>query len=256
MKKTLTEKLLKIYGVLLAVCSLIAGICLMVACYGIYAAGGQQPYTYETVAAAFSPISIPVYLWGVMILVSIALRIIFPKAYKEPPLRNQPAMTLKRMHKRRDLNAGSDELKAAVAKQRRLRKTLTIVCIVVCGVCFLLFLTYALNANNFHQSEINQSMIQAMYVLAPCLAVSTGFGLFVSYRIQASMLAESELLKQCPKRAQELQEKTLPEYIPLVCKTALIVLAVGLLVYGFISGGTADVLTKAKNICTECVGLG
>ncbi len=256
MEKTLTEKLLKIYGILLAVCTVFVGICLMVACYGIYAAGGQQPYTPETVAAAFSPIRVPVYLWILMVLLSIAFRFIFPKAYKEPPLRNQPAMTLKRMHKRRDLDAGSDELKAAVAKQRRLRKTLSIVSAVVCGICFLLFLTHALNANNFHQSEINQSMIQAMYVLAPCLATSAGFGLFVSYRSRASMLTESELLKQCPKRTQELQEKTLPEYILPVCKTVLIVLAVGLLVYGFLSGGTADVLTKAKNICTECVGLG
>ncbi|MBQ8683609.1 MAG: thioredoxin [Clostridia bacterium] len=36
------------------------------------------------------------------------------------------------------------------------------------------------------------------------------------------------------------------------------VLAVGLalLVYGFATGGIADVLTKAVNICTECIGLG
>ena len=53
-----------------------------------------------------------------------------------------------------------------------------------------------------------------------------------------------------------LPEKALPHYIPQICKYAVIVLAVALLVYGFISGGTADVLTKAKNICTECVGLG
>ena len=256
MIKTLTEKILKIYGVLLAICSLIAGICLMVACYGIYAAGGQQPYTYETVRAAFAPICVPIYLWIVMILVSIALRIIFPKAYKEPPLRNQPAMALKRMHKRRDLDAGSDTVKAAVAKQRRLRKLLVILCVVVCVICFAIFLVYALNTNNFHKSEISQSMVQAMYVLAPCLAVSGGFGLFVSYRVRASMLAESELLKECPKRAQALPEKVLPSYIPNICKTAFVVLAIGLLIYGFISGGTADVLTKAKNICTECVGLG
>ena len=54
MKKTLTERILKIYGIALAVCSVIAGICLMVACYGIYAAGGQQPYAPETVATAFA----------------------------------------------------------------------------------------------------------------------------------------------------------------------------------------------------------
>ena len=256
MKKTLTERILKIYGIALAVCSVIAGICLMVACYGIYAAGGQQPYTPETVAAAFAPISVPVYLWVAMTIISIALRIAFPKAYKEPPLRNQPDMTLKRMHKRRDLSAGSAELKSAVVKLQKLRKTLSILCAVICGICLVFFLIYALNSNNFHKSEINQSMINAMCILAPCLVISGGFGLVATYRIQASMVKESELLKECPKRTEALPEKVLPHYIPLICKCAIIVLAVGLLVYGFISGGTADVLTKAKNICTECVGLG
>lgn len=36
----------------------------------------------------------------------------------------------------------------------------------------------------------------------------------------------------------------------------LLVLALGMLAYGFATGGAADVLTKAANICTECVGLG
>ena len=256
MKKTLTEKILKIYGIALAVCSLIAGICLMVACYGIYTAGGQQPYTPETVAAAFAPISVPVYLWIAMTVISIVLRIVFPKAYKEPPLRNQPDMTLNRMHKRRDLNAGTEEVKTAAAKLQRLRKILSILCAVICGICLVFFLIYALNSGNFHQTEINQSMVRAMCVLAPCLVVSAGFGLFATYRIRASMVEESELLKQCPKRTEALPEKVLPHYIPQICKYAVIVLAVALLVYGFISGGTADVLTKAKNICTECVGLG
>ncbi|MBR4862977.1 MAG: thioredoxin [Oscillospiraceae bacterium] len=37
---------------------------------------------------------------------------------------------------------------------------------------------------------------------------------------------------------------------------ALLVVAVSILVYGYFAGGTNDVLTKAINICTECVGLG
>lgn len=36
----------------------------------------------------------------------------------------------------------------------------------------------------------------------------------------------------------------------------ILVAAVIILVYGYMHGGTADVLTKAINICTECVGLG
>lgn len=49
--------------------------------------------------------------------------------------------------------------------------------------------------------------------------------------------------------------------MPVSRKTMLLrysVLGVALvcIVYGFFAGGTADVLTKAVNICTECVGLG
>ena len=39
-------------------------------------------------------------------------------------------------------------------------------------------------------------------------------------------------------------------------RLALLAAAVCLLVWGFVTGGAADVLTKAINICTECIGLG
>ena len=42
----------------------------------------------------------------------------------------------------------------------------------------------------------------------------------------------------------------------LVLRWALLAVGIVLLVYGFFAGGTEDVLTKAVNICTECVGLG
>ncbi|MBR5524012.1 MAG: thioredoxin [Clostridia bacterium] len=39
-------------------------------------------------------------------------------------------------------------------------------------------------------------------------------------------------------------------------RSALLVLGVGAVLYGALSGGWLDVLTKAINICTECIGLG
>ena len=42
----------------------------------------------------------------------------------------------------------------------------------------------------------------------------------------------------------------------LYLRLALLAVGIGLFTYGFLAGGTADVMTKAVNICTECVGLG
>lgn len=39
-------------------------------------------------------------------------------------------------------------------------------------------------------------------------------------------------------------------------RAALLALAAALIVAGVLNGGLRDVLYKAKNICTECIGLG
>ena len=60
-----------------------------------------------------------------------------------------------------------------------------------------------------------------------------------------------------------LKDKTnFPKYIggnnkkETLLRLTILFLAVFFVVYGLITGGTADVLTKAINICTECIGLG
>ena len=39
-------------------------------------------------------------------------------------------------------------------------------------------------------------------------------------------------------------------------RAALLLAALALIVAGMLNGGMRDVLYKAKNICTECIGLG
>ncbi|MBR4456229.1 MAG: thioredoxin [Solobacterium sp.] len=52
-------------------------------------------------------------------------------------------------------------------------------------------------------------------------------------------------------RSPELKPQTLT-----IARTALVVLAVVFIIMGIANGGARDVLIKAVNICTECVGLG
>ena len=41
-----------------------------------------------------------------------------------------------------------------------------------------------------------------------------------------------------------------------IARIAILVIAIVLVVLGACNEGTKDILTKAVNICTECVGLG
>ena len=99
-------------------------------------------------------------------------------------------------------------------------------------------------------------MIRAMYRFLPCTLIPFGYGIFAAYRNLHSMEAEIELLKTAPKESKIAVTVTGSDARWTALRNVLLVVGLVILVYGFFAGGTADVLTKAVNICTECVGLG
>lgn len=249
-----TQKLLKIYKIALSCVIILAGICLMVACVGIYRSG-DEPFSRAAVAAAFSPISIPVYLCLIMVLGSFVLKLIFPEPAEKCGTVKQPTVTLQRLHQKADLEGCEADLKAQILAQQQLRKTQKRICAAVLVGSALVFLIYALDGSHYHTSQINESMIRAMCVLLPCLTVSFGCCVYFLHARKKSILKEIELLKQCPKKGAPQSESAKPCHCAKV-RCAILLAAVALALFGFFSGGTADVLTKAVNICTECIGLG
>ena len=258
MTNNYTGRIRRILGILLTVSIIVAGICLMAACIRIYQTG-NQPFSRESVAAAFSKIAVPVYLCLGLAVVAFLVDLLLPQSQKKRAAFKNDAMTLKRLHAKTDLDLCSQDLRDAVSAQQRSRKALYWVTGLLLIVGAVIFLCYALNGENFHKSQINASMIRAMWVLIPCLAPGFISAIFTAYRNRTSIRREIELLKQAGSDAARQPE---PSPVPrkdhrkLLLRCVFAAIAVGFLVFGFIAGGTADVLTKAINICTECVGLG
>ena len=74
---------------------------------------------------------------------------------------------------------------------------------------------------------------------------------------EASRLREIEALKGAPRRTPKAAVEALPEADgTLALRLALLSAAVALIVLGVMNGGARDVLIKAINLCTECIGLG
>ena len=244
-----------IYSIILSISLVIAGICLMGACVSIYRSG-EKPFSPETVAAAFSMIAFSVYPALVLVLGSFILDFFMPTE-KKKSYDKQYAMILRKLHEKNDVCASAQaDAIAAEQKHRKLHWAISIVLLIIGSVVFL---TYGMNPANFHQSQINASMISAMWVLLPCMAVPFAYGIFAAYNAKRSMQREIELIKQavaagCPKKNATSEAKNINWM--QIGRLALLGVAIAILVYGFIAGGTADVLTKAINICTECVGLG
>ena len=246
----------KVYSILLSVSIAVAGVCLILACLGIYRSG-DRPFSREAVAAAFSPIALPVYLCLALVIGSFLLNLILPEAKVKLKVTKNPAMLLKIFRSKVDLAKCSQELQSALlaeAGKRRKNRCITGILLAIGGAIFFYF---ALQQDAFHQSQINGSMIRNISILGICLAPAFLFSIFAAYQGRKSMDAEIALLKTVPAEAKIAAPAAPAQANRLVViRTVITVAAIACLIYGFCTGGTADVLTKAVNICTECVGLG
>ena len=242
------------FSIALAAMLVISGICLMVACVGIYLSG-DQPFSRESVAAAFAPIAVPVLFTLALVVAGFLLDLFLPKDSQKTKPVAQYSMLLRRMLTRADLSQCDEATKSAIFAQHRRRETHRIITAALLAVGSIVFLVYALQQDSFHASEINNSIIKATAVLIPCMAVPFGYGIFTAYYARISAKKEIELLKTAPKRSDIPCPASSDRAVNAV-RGILLGVGMTLLLYGLFTGGTADVLTKAINICTECVGLG
>ena len=248
-----TKKILRaVYAVLITAALIVAGLCLIVACVGIYRSG-DRPFSREAVAAAFGGIAAPVYAALGVILLGFVLSLFCPSAETE----RKPDMLLptwRRLTARAELD---DAARRAVAAERRRRLIHRIVTAALLVIGAAVFLVYACNFEHFHRSEINSSMVKAMWVLLPSVGVPFLYAVFAAYDTRASLRREVAILKGCPQRPTAREDEDAPDgHLLTVARLAILAVAVIAIVIGLFTDGFADVLTKAVNICTECIGLG
>ena len=243
------------YYTLVSLMLAVAAILLMVACVSIYRTG-DHPFTPEVVAAAFAPIALPVYICLGLVAVGIILHPLLPTEDKSDP--DMTPVTYKRMQSRVDLSLCPAELVSKVNKERSARIINQLITAILLVLGAVVFLVYALDFNHFHQSDITGSMINAMWVLLPCMGVPFAYGVFTAFFGRASQKREIALLREVPAEARitpAAAEKKQTKAVAVV-RGAIILVAVACIVGGLLCNGWADVLTKAINICTECIGLG
>ncbi len=260
MKKENLVRLHRIYGVLLSISIILAGICLIVGCLTIYFTG-ERTYSREIVAETFSGISIPVYICLILTIIGFVWEFLSPLPNKKQKPIKAYGFILERLLEKKDVKQCDEALLLSINKERNNRKLHSSIRTLLICIFSIVFLCYGANGNNFHQSEINTSMINAMWVLIPCMVIPFGYAIFTVYHNNKSLQKEIELIKQAPALDtikiddSNLSAQRTDKYVNIV-RYALLIIGIAVMIYGFISGGTIDVLTKAINICTECIGLG
>lgn len=250
----------RIYLITQAVLCILLVFLLSVSAVTVYREGAARKaehplesiYTRENVAEKASPIA-PLFFTAVGFLVAgLVLGIRDEKANK----------AVEDSELKRDLIAArvvkpSDAMRKARGEQKRLL-------VIGWGVfllCMLPILFYIINPAHFPQDDLEGMIFGLVLVVLPWTVLGLG-ALAVCFRMRERCIiretaAAQERLKEEKEAGVRPETKAVPISKSLVAlQTALIAIAIGLIVVGVFNGSAQDVLYKAINICTECVGLG
>ncbi len=252
-----------IYGILLSILLIISGILLMVSCYNIYSLG-DRPFTPDSISAAFAKIQAILYVTVGAVAVGGLMKIFMPLDEPEFKANIAPITTLKRLEDKYDLSLCEKEDVATYKKAKIIRLVLKIITIVICTVFSLPILIVAL-APTSYTLEYNQSVLTLCSLIIPCFVVCALIALAYVYSndilINTQISSIKALIADGKAQKSEQTECTAckrrkERYHITAARIIVVSVALIFIVLGIFNGGMADVLSKAINICTECIGLG
>lgn len=271
--KTLTEKSAKtvrlVYKIVLSVLTVVVAALFIMQTLRIYFGAGS--YTRGLVATYLKQIAVPFWLWIAVIFIGFVLWEILPPEGKKKY--NQDARyTLYRLKKKLPVKAEGELLEdaAAVAKRDKILKIIWGICAAACVIFAAAGLAYVCDFDNFPAENHIHEMVSAVINVLPY--VICAFALCIGVSIYSGYSAKKVLPHM--KRLVALGKAESPEYTGIeklyyravavietdaflwAMRAVCLIVGVTLVILGINNGGADDVLGKAINICTECIGLG
>ncbi len=269
----MTEKTCKtvrlVYGILLGVMSVILGALFIWQTLDIYISGtaadyeGTYAFTRERVGAGLLKISPAFWIWVVMIIGGFVLWEVFPVAEKRK--KADVRYSLYRLKKRMPATVDG-ELKDSFAYVKGEEDNLRILWLFAAalGVAGSVYaIVYLSNPAHFPKVDVTAEMLNMVKHIMPwVLAVFAVACAICVYEGQSAkrQLEHAKKLAALNKPAEAVHGKIYyllkHKYFLLGVRIAVGCLGAAFVIAGICNGSMRDVLIKAINICTECIGLG
>ncbi len=273
MYETNARKIRFWYGIFLSALTLIVAFLFAAETADLYysrLASGGDIYTRQVVGQRLSLLVIPVSLWFLTAVGAFVLSVLYPTA--ETRKKQGDAAALRRLKKRIPMGESAEFLaeKQRFDRYRLIRVLAWSVAALFTAASAILAIVYLARTSHFAAADVTAEILSLVKHVLPWVGGS--FVLLVAataadYLTVRPMLASAKKLvvlgKGAPLRMRAGAGKTeraleglRSEKTLLVVRCVLLAAAVALILWGVFNGGATDVLIKAINICTECIGLG
>lgn len=270
-----------VYSAVLSAVTLIVGALLIWQTLDIYFTGtsagfaGASIFTREDVGIRLFKISPALWIWLVMAVAGFVLYEVFKLSPKR--VKPEASYTLARLKKRLPQTV-SEDLKSSF-KTVETEETILLVLWVCCGMLFAAAAIYAIvylsTPSNFppveNKSDYVFNMMKRVFpFIFAAFIVGCGVSLYQGISAQKQL---DEVKKIIASKAAGAEAVSLPssdfkkiygrvsavlnnKYVILGVRIAVGCVCVAFVIAGICNGGMHDMLVKAINICTECIGLG
>ena len=248
-----------LYGIMLSVMLTVTGVLLMIGCVNVYNIGGR-PFTADNIAAEFSKIAVVVWITVAMVAIGVILALALPDEKAKLRAIVDKKTILARLERRIDPAALPCDVAEKINKEKKLRRVLLISAIVLIVAAAIPAAIFAFNFNNF-TADHDASVLRACVLILPLaffgIGIATAYVLLEAASIDRQLtLVKSAMAAAGGKTADTECKKEASPWLIIGIRIAVAVVAIVFIVLGIFNGGIADVLAKAINICTECIGLG
>ena len=263
-----SEKIRKIYTIILSVLIVAMGIALICVAADIYYSG-EGPglyYSPEIVGDRLKKLAIPLLI----VIAAIIAGGLFP--LYETKAKRTSEETLKKLQRKIPANGEGEEFANAQAAYRKMKITKIAVwssAIAVALTGAIVTLVYLLDAAHFAGNNFTAHILGLVKVALPCTLVA--LGVFIGASFVSGYCAKEQIKHIKTMIRYGSKEVALPKELAVldqvnkvashnitlwVVRGVVFALAVTFIILGILNGGAHDVLVKAINICTECIGIG
>ena len=250
----------KLFLIIVSVQTILMGILFVVQVLRIYF-GNEATFTREICGEYILQILPVIIIWIIVIIVS------YFYFYKRN-ISSKEVAKITNITKLKNLEnicpEYSEELKNEynlLNKEKKKRKIFLIINFVVLLICSIMGLCYLLNTKHFKSSgDLTKQAIDMSVHLLPWAIISfgvlIGYAIYEEYSAKKSIEIIKGIIKSNGKKENFYYENKGEKNNILIARISITSIAVILIIVGVINGGAYDVLQKAINICTECIGLG
>ncbi len=251
------KKLYKLFQSLVSIQTILMGIVFIIQILRIYY-GNKKEFTAEICGKYLLQIIPVILIWVALIIASY----IYHKLSNSKDLNVSKITNVAKLKIYEGMcpKIDNDNDLFLLNKEESKRKNIWLINIIIIILCSCMGLLYLLNVNHFNsQGNLAKQAVEMTIHLLPWVVISFISLIICFYYENKSALRSIELIKVIINKngkANNQENIKNDNKKLLIIRVCIICLAITLIIIGIINGGATDVLNKAINICTECIGLG